>query len=488
MLLSSVIAVADARIAPLAEAMIARWAALAERVKPLVLIVLAWAVLVLPLVFLRGYNSDEGLAVSLARTALDEGRWLEPHVFNIRWVERPALLSWLIAAISLPFGSVTQVTARLPVALFVLGGAVLVYVAARDIASRGAALLGAAAFLACPLVIGGYVMITADLPLAVVLFAAFLIWWRGTEQGGPSLRRWLVIAGVLALAALLKGPQPLGFFFIGVGTFCLLTRTFRQLPGLILAGVLCAVPVGLWYLSVFARGDEAEWARFMRLSPGVGAPLPGPPVAFLRTIVAMLPAVLLAVLFLVTDRFRGTLPRVPHRLVTALACYAFACSIPVLFWPGGAAPRYFFPAVPPLAVLAALAFDACRTARPRALGAGLAVVLGLLVYAVGYSVLAAPVLSREFRSTAQDGQRVAEATGRGATPIYRVDFAALNVMPYVPGRIVTITAAEIATVPRGAFLVVPSERASQLLSATPAIFAEVFRFGRFGEWRLLRRD
>ncbi len=47
-------------------------------------------------------------------------------MFNLRWVERPTLLSWIIAAISAPFGSVSQVTARLPIVLFLLAGCLLI--------------------------------------------------------------------------------------------------------------------------------------------------------------------------------------------------------------------------------------------------------------------------------------------------------------------------------------------------------------------------
>src|SRR6478735_7810168 len=73
-----------------------------QRMGTAALIVGAWAVLTLPLVFFRGYNSDEGLAVVIARTALEDGYWLSPHTFNVRFVERPTLLSWIIAAISEP--------------------------------------------------------------------------------------------------------------------------------------------------------------------------------------------------------------------------------------------------------------------------------------------------------------------------------------------------------------------------------------------------
>ncbi len=119
-------------------------------------------------------------------------------MFNLRWVERPTLLSWIIAAISAPFGGVSQITARLPVALFVLLGCLLIYALLRKLsASVPASLLGVALFLACPLVIRSNVMITADLPLAVLLFLAFFLCGAvlrtarsASAAGSPSASCW----------------------------------------------------------------------------------------------------------------------------------------------------------------------------------------------------------------------------------------------------------------------------------------------------------
>ena len=241
------------------ERIVAAWNAAATRWNPIATIVVAWAVLTGPLVFFRGYNSDEGLAVSIARTALEDGEWLVPHMFNLRWVERPTLLSWIIAAISAPIGGVNQFTARLPIVLFLLAGCLLIYALLRKLnASVAAALLGVALFLACPLVIRSNVMITADLPLAVLLFFAFFLWWTGYQQRALGFGRWLAIGVVLAFAGLLKGPQPLAYFALGIGCYVLLSRSWRQIPGLAMAGVICALPLAFWYAAIYAPGDEFD--------------------------------------------------------------------------------------------------------------------------------------------------------------------------------------------------------------------------------------
>jgi 4-amino-4-deoxy-L-arabinose transferase-like glycosyltransferase len=438
----------------------------------------------MPLIFFRGYNSDEGLAVVIARTALEDGYWLNTHTFNVRFVERPTLLSWIIAAISEHFGQVSQIAARLPVALFLLLGCLLIYALLRKVAaSVPAALLGVALFLACPLVMRSYVMITADMPLAVLLFLAFVLWWEGYASGTLGFGRWIAIGLALGLAGLMKGPQPVSYFALGIGLFVLGSRSSRQIPGLIVAGIACVIPLAAWYGAVYAQGDEAQWAAFMRLRPV--ALLPGPIVASFNLVTETLPATLLAGAFVIGRGFRdkgfgrpGFLP--------AIACYAFVASVIILFWPGGSTPRYFFPMVLPLCVIGALAYDCFGVRRPEIVAPVLLLTAGLLIYALGYSV-ASPFFPARFRHTQVEAARLTEVVQAQPAPIYTIGATALNVLPYVPGRIVFASPGELATVSAPAWMVLPSGDADVLLSQRRGLLREMTPSG-VQDWRLLRLD
>ena len=465
---------------------VAAWNAASTCWNPVALLIAAWALLAVPLVFFRGYNSDEGLAVSIARTALEDGDWLTPHMFNLRWVERPTLLSWIIAAFSAPFGNVSQVTARLPLVLFLLLGCLLIYALLRKAAaSVPAALFGVALFLACPLVMRAYVMITADMPLAVLLFLAFVLWWDGYAKGAIGLGRSLAIGAVLALAGLMKGPQPISYFVLGVGFFVLASRSWRQIPGLILAGIIGAIPLAAWYRHVYVAGDEANWAAFMRLRPV--ALLPGPLAASFRLLTETLPAALAALAFLVSLRLGDGKPG-RTAFVGALACYAFAVSVVILFWPGGSAPRYFFPMVPPLAVLGGLGYDALAARRPQIVAPIVVLTAGLLAYALIYSVVASPLLPTRFRQTQIEAARVTALVQAAPAPIYRTGDTALNVLPYVPGRILNASFAELQSLPGPAWMVLPNAEAAALVARRPEKLCVVMPLGDQEEWRLLRLD
>jgi 4-amino-4-deoxy-L-arabinose transferase-like glycosyltransferase len=466
--------------------LVASWNAASTRWNPLATIVVAWATLTWPLIFFRGSFGDEGHAVVLARSALDDGAWLVPYRFTLRFIERPVLLSWIIAAVSEPFGAVNQITARSVVAAFLLFGCVLIYWLLRRVsASVPAALLGVAMFLACPLVIRSYVLITADMPLAVTLLFGFALWWDAYAKGPIGFGRWLAIGVVLTLAGLFKGPQPVAYFVLGIGLFVLGTRSWRQIPGLIFAGLICATSLGLWYWAVYAAPTDAQlWGAFMRVHPW--AQFLGPLAAIVRLFADTLPATLLAAAFLLTYRFREY-KLVNPKFIAALACYAFVAAVVILFWPGGSTPRFYFPMLLPLAVFGGLGYDALSVRRPEIVTPVMLLTAGLLVYALIYAA-ASPFLPMRFRQAQIDAARVTAVVDTAPAPIYEQDNVALNVVAYVPGKIFDVTLDEMETARGPAWMLLTAPDADTLLAHHPGSLHLVIRLGEADQWRLLRLD
>ncbi len=438
------------------------WKAVAGHDFSLFLIVCVWLWVTLPQALFHGYHYVEGLTVTLAQSAMDDGNWLTPHLYNFRWIERPTLLSWVIAAISLPFGHVSPFIARLPIVLSLLAGLLLVWRTLRPVASAEAAIFGAAVFLACPLVMRYYVTSVADLPLAVLLFSAFLLWWRAYAAARFSFNRWLGIGCVLAIAALLKGPQPIAYFMLGVLIFVIFTSTWRQIPGLILAGILAVGPCALWYAHVFLPGDQGEWMRYTRLS-SEGFAWPHPFANAVDFFFETFPASLLAAALLLTGT-QIARKTVPSKFVLALSCYAFACTFVVLFWPSVVNPRYVLPTVLPLSVLAGIAYDALFERRPVLVAGCIFVVVGLLGYATVHSandVLFKPA----YFLTKISGKQIVEMVASSPAPIYRTMWdAGMNELAYVNRRVITIAPADIMSVARPAWVVVPAAQRDAILA------------------------
>jgi 4-amino-4-deoxy-L-arabinose transferase-like glycosyltransferase len=494
------------RASPLAARTVAVCEAIATRWHPVAVIVVAWALLALPLVFWRGYFAHEGLAVTIARVALETRDWVTPHLFNIRFVERPTLQSWIVEMISAPFGGVSQISARLPSALFLLGGCLLIYALLRKVAAGiAAALFGAALFLACPLVIRHYVMVIADLPLAVTLFLAFYLWWGGNQKGAIGIGRWVAIGVVLAFAGLFKGPQPIAFFALGIGLYVLGSRSWRQIPGLILAGLICVAPLAAWYWAIYTPGDETTWGSFMRLKDPYGT-FAGPLEEGLRLLLDTLPATLSAAAYLMARAcahvpeqwipvFRnghaqtkepGARDAVPGNFVAALACYAFVAAALMLFWPAGSASRYYLPMVPPLCVFGGLGYDLLARQRPQIVAPILVLTAGLLLYALGYA--ASPFFPRQFRDAAVDGARMTALVQAAPAPIYWSGDVGLNVFPYVPGDIRNVSLHDLAKMPGPAWIVVAIPDADALVARRPDKLHAVIPLGNGEQWRLLRLE
>ena len=455
-----------------AQSLIGLWRK-AARTKLALPCVLGLALLVaVPQAMFHGYHYVEGLTVMVAQTALDDGHWLTPYIYDQRWIERPMLLSWVIAAISIPFGHVHPFIARLPIVLSLMAGILLVWRALRPVVSAEAAVFGATLFLACPVVIRYYVTSVTDLPLAVVLFGAFVVWWNAFASGRIAITRWIAIGALLAIAALMKGPQPVAYFMLGLSAFIVLSRTWWQIPGLFLASVIAAVPTASWYAYVFVPGDQGQWLRYTRFSAG-GMVEPRPIANAIDFFVECCPAALLAASLLPSvKRAEGKIQL--RTFVLALSCYAFTCTLLILLWPAEVNPRYILPMVLPLCVLGGVAYDKFAERRPVLIAASISLMIGLLGYAISHS-LSDVLLTPAYNHTRTDGAKITDLVRSAPAPIYRTGWhVALNELPYVPYRVTTTDLEAIATLARPAWLIVPTEDAHTLVGkgnshATPRL-------------------
>ena len=200
----------------------------------------------------------------------------------------------------------------------------------------------------------------------------------------------------------------------------------------------------------------------------------------------MLPAVLMAAAFLIAEAFGGE--RVaPAGFVAAAACYAFIAAVIILFWPGGSAPRYYLPMTMMLCVFGGLGYDLLSTRRPEIVAPVLLMTAGLLTYALVLSLLS-PFLPWHYRQSKIDAARVIATVQSAPAPIYRTADTALNVLPYVPGRILNAKPEELPAIPGPAWMILPIDQADALLARRPDKLHVVIPLGDAEQWRLLRLD
>ncbi len=200
----------------------------------------------------------------------------------------------------------------------------------------------------------------------------------------------------------------------------------------------------------------------------------------------MLPAVLMAAAFLIAEAFGGE-RTAPAGFVAAAACYAFIAAVIILFWPGGSAPRYYLPMTMMLCVFGGLGYDLLSARRPEIVAPVLLLTAGLLAYALVLSLLS-PFMPWHYRQSKIDAERVTALVQAAPAPIYRTFDTALNVLPYVPGRILNAKPEELPAIPGPAWIILPIDQADPLLARRPDKLHMVIPLGDAEQWRLLRLD
>jgi 4-amino-4-deoxy-L-arabinose transferase-like glycosyltransferase len=434
--------------------------------------------LVFPAISIRGVHYEEDTVVALARGAVEDGHWLVPHYYGVRFDERPILMSWLVAGLASIFGGVNQWILRTPTVLALLLGGVLVARLARLYASAPAALFGALCFLLCPSLLQRLVTAEPDVLCAVLQFLAFVVWWDGYRDDRSSTWRWATIGLILGIAGLAKGPQPLGYFFIGIAAFLVLSRRWRELFGLTLAGLIAGGIVAAWYVAVYQPGDIGLWLSQSRIGVKRTLTLYIAETAkfFIQLTAEWMPAPLLVVPFYwsLRKKLRAGADAGPTaQLALALLLYASLVSVVLAFWPGGSNTRYAIPAVPAVAAAAGLAFDRMRSEVPRLANLSLAVLVGLTVYQITIGWVLMPNFPGPYAKSRITGSLMEAAIETHPSAMLYSAGAADTPLAYVPSHIRRITLEELAKVPAPAWAVVTRAQLDVLRQARPELRASV---------------
>lgn len=207
-------------------------------------------------VFLSGlhtpglYDPNEGLYAEIAWEMSDRGDWLTPRFNGIPYFEKPPLLYWLIAASYTLFG-ISEASARLPVALAAVAGALVTFGIGRVLFSPRAGLLAA---LALTTSFGYFIfarVILTDLLLTACLTAALWSFLRGYLD--PDRRSFYLLVYVFSgLAVLAKGLLGLVIPGLIIGGLLVVTRDWALLKELRLplGAVLFLAVTAPWHLAV----------------------------------------------------------------------------------------------------------------------------------------------------------------------------------------------------------------------------------------------
>jgi 4-amino-4-deoxy-L-arabinose transferase-like glycosyltransferase len=325
--------------------------------------------------------------------------------------------------------------------LAVLATALLVQRVTRRYASASGALFAAGAFMVCPVLLRKLRIAEPDTLITFLSFAAFVVWWNGEARGRVTVWRWLACGGLLTLLAMAKGPQPVGFFALGVGGYLLVRGARGSLAGLALCLSLPAVATLAWAGAVHREGDLGIWLHYLRLHDlrfsfrhylrermrfAVGVPID------------LLPSTLLVLPMLVAwwRQRRAGAPFSP--IVPPLAFYAGLCTLALLAWPGTKT-RYAMPIAPAVSVMAGLALGPVARRWRWLAGGALAIAAGLFVYQTTLVTVVTPLLAERMGAPRRRGADIDAVIGAAPAPVFTLGKPQSNRLVYVsyPIRVVT---------------------------------------------------
>jgi len=431
------------------------------------LIICLWAIAVFPNLSVRSFIWEEGTNAEIARDILSNGNLLQPEVYGLRWNEKPSLLPWLVAGVAKATGEVNEFSARLPAAIAVVLTALLVQTLTRRYASRNASLLAALLFMFSPLLLQKLAIAEPDTLVTLLSFAAFTLWWNGVEAGRIGFWRWIGCGLLLAILAMAKGPQPVGYFALGVAAYIVFARRWRDIPGLFTCLTMPAVATVAWAAAVYQPGDEATWINYARLRPATSLAdyLVRNAQVSLHIAVELLPAILLAPFLIWRARRNASRADIPP-VALPLALYAGMCTIAVLIWPGSNS-RYAMPCVPAVAVIAGFAWDAIAgTAYARLRGITVVAVCLLAAFQIALANVVMPLFADRFGASRIAGQSIERAVRNDPAPAFCTDLAT-NQLFYARVPIRYIDPSELASAMAPAWLIMPRDQALLLARREP---------------------
>lgn len=316
----------------------------------------------------------EGLRARIAQEMLASGDWIVPRLYGEPLFTKPPGMYLAIVLCSLPFGAVTEWSARLPSTLAATASVLLMYWYVRR-------QLGPTAGLAAALILPMSPMWLDKAPSAEIdglqvmwVLAALIFFLRATEDeadGAGHVGWWLTSLLCMAGGVMTKWTAP--EFFYGTAIPLLWWRgrlrylwSWQHLVSAALAAALCLgwLAAAVWRESWDIFWTTFEREAFSRLVPGYSErpyPYLGVPLHPWKLLAAGLPW---SVLALVTLRpgFGALWDERGRRLLQAFHAWTWPH---MLFWSliTEHTPRHSFPLMPGLAGLAAMAWYAWYSGR-----------------------------------------------------------------------------------------------------------------------------
>jgi 4-amino-4-deoxy-L-arabinose transferase-like glycosyltransferase len=377
-----------------------------SRFRPIVVVILVWAVIYLPALGSIAIKGEEGRRILPAIRMLESGNYIVPQIGSNPYFRKPPLVNWLVAASFKIFGVRNEWTARLPSALAVLAVAVaFVTVARASLGPRGSTIAALIWMTNIGMIEKGRLIEIEA--LYVSLCGLAIIFWLSfwVQKKSPWLV-WLPASVFLGFGLLAKGPTHLVFFYAIVLAVLWHAKDWRLLlhPAhfgalAIMLGIAAAWAIPFLHSTTTDVAMDKWSAQFTGRLRGIDFKFFSWIQNIPRALIYFLPWLLLFPFV----RFSKFADEAQQRLARALAWGIAVPFVAVNLVPGAVA-RYSMPVIVPASWLLAMAYvgDALkwpqswtRSNRDWARIVAVFVGLGIAIGAVGYPLTAVVLRNRQ---------------------------------------------------------------------------------------------
>ncbi|HLG29246.1 MAG TPA: glycosyltransferase family 39 protein, partial [Candidatus Brocadiales bacterium] len=170
---------------------------------------------------------DEPTYAQVAREMWASKDFILPHLNGEIYSQKPPLLFWLIILFSLPFGNVTELSARLPSALAGIGCILATFSLGKRFVSNRVGLLAALILPTSALFLWMSHRVAFDVVLTFFVTMSLIYFLKGESNGRQ--KHFLLFYVFLALAVLTKGPAGFIPTFIAVLLYLAVQKKLRFL-------------------------------------------------------------------------------------------------------------------------------------------------------------------------------------------------------------------------------------------------------------------
>jgi 4-amino-4-deoxy-L-arabinose transferase-like glycosyltransferase len=330
---------------------------------------------------------DEGRNAEVAREMVASGDWITPHYNGLPYLDKPAVFFWLVAS-SFKLAGLCEWSARAPSAWMGLCLLLLSWFLARRMFGDSAAVRAGVIIATAPLVMVFSRLVIFDMTAAFLITFAMASFWlaEAAEFRRPGLDILMFLA--MGLATITKGPVGFLLPLLSLTAYQALRGRLRELKRL-RWGLGCAVFLAAvlpWFISVSIR--HLDFPRYALLEESL-ARFSGGLVHRKGGLLYYIPVYLAG--FFPWSIFLLWVGWCRHKRWKEFRLGSFSPNLYLLTWSvvtfaffslsRSQLPGYFLPAIVPLGILTAKAWDELGSSAslraPDWLTAGFASLLGL---------------------------------------------------------------------------------------------------------------